>query len=65
MRLDHAGRSAPPALVIEQSGVDPVRVEPGEVLVLRGSRFQGCDRTEFEAAFDPAPREMPIYDSGE
>lgn len=65
MRLDHGPRTGPPTLVIEQSGTDPVRLAPGEVLMLRGSRFQGCDRTEFEAAFDPVPREMPIYESGE
>lgn len=52
-------------LVIQQSGSDPVHLGPGQVLVLRGGRFLGCARTDFDAAFDPAPREMPIYDGGE
>lgn len=64
MRVDRSA-TPEPTLVIEQSAGEPVHLLPGEVLVLRGSRFQRCASTDFDAEFKPAPREMPIYDGGE
>ena len=55
-----------PVLVIRPAWpAEPVRLEPGMFLVRRSTGWTAYSAEQFLAAFEPLPRELPIFDDGE
>lgn len=55
-----------PVVVIQPAWpAEPVRLEPGMFLVLRSTGWTVYSAEQFLAAFEPLPRELPIFDDGE
>lgn len=55
-----------PVLVIQPAWpAEPLRLRPGMFLVLRSAGWTVYSAEQFLAAFEPLPRELPIFDDGE
>ena len=55
-----------PVLVIRPAWpAEPVRLQPGMFLVRRSTGWTVYSAEQFLAAFEPLPRELPIFDDGE